>query len=62
MTNIFKKKQIIRILDYITSVSDSEWKETLKKSYMDKIIIFDQGNTKLLNLFVDLKIPLKKYN
>ena len=59
-SNIYRKKQIVYILDYITSVSDREWSETLKKYHMDKIITFDQDNKKLLSLFIDLKIPLKK--
>ncbi len=59
-TNIFKKKYIIEILDYITNVSDEEWLNILKKYKIENIIKFDKGNSKLINLLKELKIPLKE--
>ena len=59
-SNIYKKKVISKILDYITEISDAEWYTTLKNHQLDKLMQFDQGNQKLLNLFKKLKLPLKK--
>ena len=59
-SNIYKKETIVNILNYITQVSDKDWEEVLKKYQIDKIIKFEEGNKKLLNLFSELKIPSKK--
>ena len=59
-SNIYKKKVISKILDYITEINDAEWYTTLKNHQFDKLMQFDQGNQKLLNLFEKLKLPLKK--
>ena len=59
-TNIFKKKYINEILDYITNVDDEEWLSTLKNYQIEKVIKFDNGNKKLISSLRELKVPLRE--
>ena len=46
----FKKKEIWRVLNFITKVDNRTWKK-LQKKYVDPIIIYDYGNKKLKRIF-----------
>lgn len=59
-TNVYDEKIIIKILNYITNVSDENWNLDCKKYQIEKIIKFDSGNKSLLGLFKELKIPIKE--
>jgi surface carbohydrate biosynthesis protein len=58
-TNYFSEEEFIRIMNYITTVTDDEW-ERDRISYTCELMEFDLGNTIFLNLMKDLQVPLNK--
>lgn len=52
-TNFRDKKQFKRILDYLFSLSNYEWTETLQ-IYVNDLMEFDQGNTRFVKLLEQL--------
>lgn len=56
-TNHFNEEEFIRIMSYITTVTDDEWEKD-RVRYVNGLMEFDPGNTKFLNLMKDLQVPL----
>ena len=56
-TNNLDEGQFEEVMDYITTASDKEWKETLNQ-YFPQIMAYDEGNKKFVELMRDLQIPL----
>jgi surface carbohydrate biosynthesis protein len=56
-TNTQSESEFVRVLDYLTTVGDSEWTHEIGK-YTDDLMVFDQGNTVLRGLLQRLGAEL----
>ena len=57
-TNVFEELVVKNVLDYITTVSDDEWKKLKEADQFKNIMNYDFGNSLFLNLMRELNVPL----
>jgi len=57
-TNHADEREIRRVLDYITTVSDEEWEQT-RQCYVPELMEYDPGNTRFIKLMREIGVPLK---
>jgi surface carbohydrate biosynthesis protein len=57
-TNHADEREFERVMDYITTVSDEEWKQT-RQRYVPDLMEYDPGNTRFLKLMREIGVPLK---
>jgi surface carbohydrate biosynthesis protein len=57
-TNHADEREFKRVMDYITTVNDEEWKQTHQR-YIPELIEYDPGNTRFLKLMREMGVPLK---
>ena len=58
-TNHADEREFLRLMDYITTVSDEEWEQT-RQHYVPDLMEYDPGNTRFLKLMRELGVPLNK--
>jgi hypothetical protein len=56
----YDKQKMNDILNFVTTRSDEEWKEIINNLKLKKIMSFDQGNEKLINVLDQIGVPLNK--
>ena len=57
-TNFANKKDFLRIMDYLFSVSDEDWFKNVEQ-YSPKCMYYDEGNLKFLKEMKNLQVPIR---
>jgi len=61
-TNHADEREVKRVMDYITKVTDEEWEQSIQ-CYIRELMQYDPGNTRFLKLMREIGVPLKReYN
>jgi len=58
-TNDADEREVERVMDYITTANDEEWKQICQR-YVSELMEYDPGNTRFLKLMRELGVPLKR--
>ena len=57
-TNFVNRKDFLRIMDYLITVSDEDWFKNVEQ-YSSKCMYYDEQNLKFLNEMKFLNVPIK---